>query len=156
MNYGERLVGHVEIDVQQQTGETHITVHDAASGVIAAELRMDTRDFLQSIARFGSSRCHFWVNGSKCVGAVLETKSDLVPFDFTVHKHPKDTDPDGYRTPEVAKALKPFEVDGWQGDVRDMWNGHQRDWNCDRGETFQWVRFHRFVKDGVVVAAVED
>jgi hypothetical protein len=66
-------------------------------------------------------------------------------------EHPKDTDPNGYRTPATVKALAPFEVDGWKGEERDMWNGH----NCIIEPSagvgvvrYQKVRFSRFVRDG--------
>ncbi len=43
----------------------------------------------------------------------------VVPF---VDRYVKDED----RKKVAAKALKPFETEGWKGDESDLFNGHRR------------------------------
>ena len=137
--------GALSINANSETVEIKLT--DGRSGVLALTLKMDAALFLAAIARNGDRQCKFWLNESGRVGSDSEVKTVNIPFDMYggKEKHPIDTDPNGYRTPATAKALAPFEVDGWSAEARDMWNGHGR--VSVIGKPHQAVRFFRFVRD---------
>jgi len=127
-------------------GTVVIEVEDEISGLIAGVVLVEPGGFLSAVARNGSIPCEFWLNQSGAVGPTREVKRVGVRFDMHKLSQPRDTDPNGYRTPATVAALKPFEVDGWSADERDMWNLHNRI-RKDK-KAYQLVTFVRFVRDG--------
>lgn len=65
------------------------------------------------------------------VGTTGQNKTENVPF---ARVYDRDES-------KAKKALKPFEVDGWRGDVSDMFNGHR-----SNKDGTQSVIFRRHVK----------
>lgn len=114
---------------------------DESSRALAVEVEIMPEDF----ANFMSTRpaaCRFRFNDSGVVGMQAENKTELVPFDC-FSKAPK-VGADS-RTKAAIKALAPFEVDGWKGEARDLWNYHNREKGMlDRPH--QKVAFHRYVR----------
>jgi len=135
--------GNLSVHVHDK--EVQIEITEERSGVYAFVVNMPSEDFLNAIARSGNKAVRFWLNEGGIVGKRREVKTEVVPFDMVAsgEKHPKDTDPNGYRTPATVKALESFEVDGWQASERDMWNWHNR--VMLRRKPHQRVSFVRWV-----------
>lgn len=145
MTFRNKYDGELSIAVRGSLVE--IEIFEKISCLYAFTATVDSEKFLAAIARGGNVPIQFWMNETGKVGATRETKTESVPFDYTKHKHP----PDEYRTSEAVAALAPFEVDGWIGEERDLWNGHNRVFPRDgnKGTPRQTVSFVRFLRDGV-------
>lgn len=112
-----------------------------SSRVQFVELDLSPEEFSAAITGMVTTGVEGEVRGLRFVGSRVETKTELVPFDTFKGRHVHDPEVNG--DPEAQKALNPFEVDGWQGSLRDMRNYHRRRQLGDG--VFQEVNFYRHV-----------
>lgn len=109
-----------------------IDVNDELSGTRVLTVRIPLKDFAEALFGLAHVECEFDLNPD-LVGKKCEHKQEMVPIE------------DGLRyadrsSPLAAKALAPFEVDGWKGRVDDLFNPHRRGGNSAR------VTFVRYVE----------
>jgi hypothetical protein len=113
-----RLKGQISI-VRCNTGDrtlVSIEVTDGLSGCRLLDVEMNPQDFGLALLGQGFMPCEFDFHEKCPVGKQHEHKQE----DVFVPEHPyKD------REAAAAKALKPHEVDGWQGSTQDCYNGHR-------------------------------
>lgn len=110
-----------------------IRLEDTLSGCIVVEIEMTHQEFADAITAHYTT-CQFDFNDSGAVGMKLETKTEVVKF--------KGGWDDRKDKREAMKALKPFEVDGWEGRVSDLFNVHN--WVGGKSDLYR-VSFHRHV-----------
>lgn len=127
------LPGSLQIGCPQGDGCDYFTleVTDESSHVQFIEIKVSYADMaLAMTAR--RVDCQFNLRGVKLVGSKAEHKMVVVPFK---DRYVEDKD----RKAVAVKALAPFEVDGWEGDVSDLFNPHR---HTDSG---QFVSFRRHI-----------
>lgn len=114
-----------------------IAVQDKNSGIQFIEIELTPLEFARAI--FGHyTTCQFNLRGLDLVGCAYENKTENVPYTRGVHAKPNRA--------AMQKALEPFEVDGWRGDMDDLENHHR---HVSAG--VQRVTFRRYLRDGVPV-----
>lgn len=96
-----------------------IELEDSLSHCRVVEVRMSIEDFGQAILGLACQKCEFDLNDSGVIGKTHEYKEEVVPVpdDFNSHG--------GNFEKLAAKALAPFEVDGWVGRKEDLKNFHR-------------------------------
>lgn len=105
----------------------HISISEDNSRVEFFDGFISIEDFGNAVTGLGFQPIEFEFRPQR-VGMMAENKYELVPK------------PKSYKNEEEARLLMaPFEVDGWRGEVSDMFNGHN---SC--GDK-QRVRFFRHV-----------
>lgn len=120
-----------------EADEIRVTVRDESSGIEFVEARMSLEQFAQTMFGSRESECSFTLRGVDLVGSIAENKTELVPYDLFKDRSEK----------AQAKALKPFEVDGWVARGTDISNNHYR--TEVGGKPHQAVVFFRHVtKEG--------
>lgn len=92
----------------------HITIDDEISGCRVLDLYMRLDEFAKAVtsSQGKASIRHF---RSAPVGMKAENKTEIVPYK---HAYGKD------HSEDEAKALGPFEVDGWRARRSDLSNHH--------------------------------
>lgn len=109
-----------------------ISLEDGSSRCLIVEIEISLLMFADALFSRGDCTCKATVYRDSPVGAVLETKTVVIPT--------SDRFPYGKPTAkEIAKALSPYEVDGWMARESDLTNGHNSAVGGMR------VNFHRFV-----------
>ena len=109
-----------------------IELTDATSGCRFLEVEIGVAEFAKALTGLSYTDCEFELN-AKNVGKVHEHQVVIVPVDSSYVPH-------GMREKIAARILKPFEVDGWKGQVDDLFNHHRY---TPKG---QRVTFHRYVE----------
>jgi hypothetical protein len=96
----------------------------------------NSENFAYAITQSGHIPCNLTLRNIENVGKRREIKEERVPF--------RPTEKYGSRAERNAKlaALKPFEIDGWKGDIGKLGNWHYGD--STNGYN---VTFTRFVED---------
>lgn len=94
-----------------------IELTDNESRCRVVEILLSLCDFSEAITGRGYVDCKFEYNDSGKIGMVREIKTVAVPY--VEHEYIK-------REEAAAKAIKPFEVDGWKGSTYDYLNHHNR------------------------------
>lgn len=139
--------GKVVVLRDMQSNRVSIRVEDEPSGCCAVEIELTSETFADALfSRY--TPCTFEMNESGVIGAIHEHKTELVPFEMFGHADARtpEAEKNEYRTPAAVKALAPFEVDGWHGQARDLFNGHNR---IGSGKSaLQRVVFRRYLRDG--------
>jgi len=109
-----------------------ISVVDVLSGSEFIEVKVKLDEFARALTGLGRVDCVF-EHKPALVGMTREWKTELVPF--TAYGTRRDDES------AIAQALRPFERDGWEGRVDDLFNGHRRS-----GDGMQRVGFERYVE----------
>lgn len=112
-----------------------IRVQDEASRVQFLLVDLSLEDFARAVTAMHVSGASAEIRGLDLVGLRHEIKHEVVPFDC----YGGDYDA---RAARASAALRAYEVDGWRGDVADLFNGHRT--VRDEG---QLVAFHRHVRE---------
>ena len=115
----------------------HITLDDESTGMRVVEMDISLEKFAKGLMS-SYSDCEFKIFPNyDILGYKQEIKTEEV---FIPESHYKEREEVG------AKALEPFEVDGWVGNKRDTWNHHRwvKGSVSDAGAIHR-VSFHRFV-----------
>lgn len=114
--------------------DVRIELTDEIAACRAVEISIPLADFARCLVGSLYVACEFDFNDSGNVGKVYEHKTEAVPLpDFGSHR----------RKGWAALAIRPFEVDGWIGYVKDAENHHQQ--FQKNGKWFASVTFHRWV-----------
>lgn len=118
-----------------------ITLEDADSGCVLAEIFADKAVFVDALFARGHCACEYDYYANCPVGMKREIKHE----DVFVPRH------EHHERAEVARAaIEPYEVDGWMSNGDDaVWNMHCRvDRPAPQGEKGDWrrVTFIRFVE----------
>jgi hypothetical protein len=113
------LEGRIEI-ARSSNDKVRIRLYDHQAGVRVVEIELTLEQFALAITNM-STPCLFDFNDSGVVGKVQNIKHEtiFVPGSLydTTNGRPKTR-------ATVKKALKPYEVDGWEGDWDLALNGH--------------------------------
>ena len=113
-------------------GWVSITLVDESSGREILEVDLEYDEFGKALTGLSYRPCEFEVSSLDLIGKNLETKEEIITYN-------RDFDRKN-DLPARKKALKPFEVDGWQGSPDDLGN-----WHNSKGNG-QWrVGFRRYV-----------
>jgi len=122
--------------VQCSHGENYISIsiRDESSHCNAVEVEMDFASFAKALTGHGYQPCMMDFNNSGVVGKVHEYKTENVTF-----KNPYFLREGPRLKAMMDKALKSFEVDGWEANRDDLLNSHRH-----KGDFFS-VTFHRYV-----------
>lgn len=118
-------------------GKFSIAITDETSGIEFVELTLTPEQMALALATRYMTGLDAEVRSPDRIGWTHEHKLADVPFDC-YHGSEKN------RAEEAQLALAPFEVDGWGGQVSDLFNDHRR--TKKDGVWFQAVTFHRHVK----------
>ena len=108
-----------------------VRLSDDLSSTLVAVARLSLEDFAKATVGRNEVPCTFEFNDSGLVGKKREHKVETVSFDSVKTFGMSDN--------QKKALLKPFEVDGWQGDFDDLSNHHNFTKNGVR------VRFERWV-----------
>ena len=117
-----------------------IEIVDQGSGISFVNAIMSLEDFARAVTGYGWQPAELEVRGLERVGMILETKTEQVPYDGPYFK-PETLE----LAPQIAEALKPFEVDGWKGDKSDLVNPHKGTRSNVYKRRTQSVNFRRWV-----------
>lgn len=104
-----------------------ITVIDKTSGCQFLTAYITLENFAEALTGQGHTECELEFFERAPIGKVREVKTEIVPRP----KSHKDEE-------EAKRLLLPFEIDGWEGEIRDMFNGHRR---AGDGQKVTFVRF---------------
>lgn len=116
------------------TERVEIAVRDEMSGSEFVTVRISPADFAEALFGLAYVPCEFFHRPER-VGLQYQHKEEFVPFaDNRFYAHGSED-----RQRIAAVAFKPFEVDGWQGRVDDLFNPHRR------GQKGARVVFTRYV-----------
>lgn len=130
---GNVIKGQAKVIMSRFSGTSdgiHLTIEDDKSGCRIIELTFTFEEFAKAVtASYGDAEFEYYPNCP--VGLTSEYKMEIVPFSQT---WPEDRK-------AAAVALKPFEVDGWKGDISDLFNHHRY-----TGDGKQEVGFRRYIK----------
>lgn len=131
MSNRKRFKGTVSISRWTGSGDTGITISlvDDSSGCECAEIHLTVEALGMAITCGSHQDCEFEWRPTN-VGKKAEYKTEIIPFKFSDKNEGN-----------IAAALKPFEVDGWKGNPRDLTNHHN-----SSGENKQSVGFTRYVE----------
>lgn len=115
----------------------HIRVEDETSGCMILDLEMSLAAFAQALTGLSGMKCEGVLYKDAPVGKQRQVKEELV-------SRPKKVTLENQEA-VAAKAFAPFEVDGWQGRVSDLFNHHRRVEINTANEEIYRVVFTRFV-----------
>lgn len=115
--------------VRTSLEEFTIEVIDDSSRTHVAKITVSASDLMLALSGKAEMDCTYEINDTYA-GQVSESKIEDVTFS---HKQK-------YTFQLAKEALKPFEVDGWTGNVGDLNNMHRRT------ATGYSVIFHRFIR----------
>lgn len=107
-----------------------IRVEDAKSGITFLELQVSLEAFTHAITGRASQDCTLELRGLDNLGKRREVKHERVPYTRVYGE---------YEQLAKAKALAPFEVDGWRGYAGDLGNHHKG--NDTTGYSVSFTRF---------------
>lgn len=115
-----------------------ILIEDETSGCVILDLKLSLPDFARAITGLSAIKCQGVLYEDAPVGKQYQAKEELV------------SRPDGHFAAKdeaavAAEVLAPYEVDGWQGRVSDLFNHHRRAEIDTAGEETYRVVFTRFV-----------
>ncbi len=130
-----KLKGKLHISLPScSTGKRaiHIEILDDLSGCQFVEVEVSLEDYVEASIGHRYVECDIDFAEKAPIGKLREYKTELVP------RPPIASDKDQKRI--GPKYLKPFEVDGWQGCLRDLFNPHK--WQGDKVA----VGFERWVE----------
>lgn len=113
-------------------GKIHISIVENNSRVEFFEGLMSLEDFAAAVTGSSYRDVEFEFRPEK-VGMIAENKEEIVD-------RPKGYSRDETAKKKARKLMEPFEVDGWKGNVDDMFNGHR-----NVGNDKCRVRFFRHV-----------
>ena len=116
-----KLKGHISIGVPQCSNGRRfvcIQITDELSGCRVVEIEMELEAWALALAS-SYQDCIFDDIRSPCIGKRRERKT--VPI-----KHPDEMSFD-ISDARLRKAVAPYEVDGWTGDIGCFRNHHKRD-----------------------------
>jgi hypothetical protein len=127
----------VEGEANSRGDYIHIRIEDEKSGVAFLDIDMSMENFAYALTQSSNIPCNLTLHDIENVGKKIETKEELVPFRSGAERY-------GSREERNAKlaALKPFEIDGWKGNISKVGNWHYGD--SERGYL---VTFTRYVED---------
>lgn len=129
MSYeGEATIRFTRIHSNQDLERpVEIEVMDAISGDMIAVLRLSDAEFGRALSQPSEISCEVKVYTEAHLGMKYESKYETIPWK------------PGRGTAESRrKAVEPFEIDGWEAQLKDLENHHN--WG---GRTCQ-VRFTRY------------
>jgi len=132
----KKLKGNIQIGMitgGTTPDEVDIVITDELSSCWVIQIHMTLEAWAKALAN-RNQKCVFELSGSSNIGRKIETKSIAI-------KHPS---PNSLKTSDAtfAKTLKPYEVEGWSGEIRDFTNRL----NYDRVTKKYWIRFTRWVE----------
>lgn len=107
-----------------------IRVEDATSGTPFLALQVSLEAFANAITGRASQDCTLELRGLDNLGKRREVKHERVPYTRVYG---------AYAQLAKAKALAPFEVDGWRGHASDLGNHHKG--SDATGYTVSFTRF---------------
>lgn len=114
---------------QRGSGVT-VSLRDNLSKCEIIDIDISVEEFAQALFGLGDRPCEFEAR-VKNLGKTRETKSERIkPPEIKDYKRSKEI---------AAKALKPYEIDGWYGDEDDLLNHHRC--NPDGTHTVGFVRW---------------
>ena len=113
--------------------QIEITVIDERAACQVIEVHVGLEAFTEALTGC-SADCDFDFNNSGVVGMVYEHKTESVPIPDMLFRE---------EDPRIFEALVPFEVDGWEGNRRDVTNHHRR--SRKGKQEFACVTFTRHV-----------
>lgn len=122
----------------QEGDNITIAVTDAKSGVEFLELQMGLADFATAITGHARMNCVGEFRGEH-VGKKREVKSVKVPVTFGPWRLTEAEE-----LVLATKLFEPYAVDGWEGNVHDLFNQHNRKREGDK--EYAKVSFTRFVE----------
>ncbi len=100
-----------------------VELEDEISGTRFLEVTFSLTAFASAMMGQSSQGCEFVLAGMDRLGMKRENKTELVPFDRSkVSGGDKEGSPGWFA---AQAALAPFEVDGWGGNMSDMFNWHR-------------------------------
>lgn len=108
-----------------------IRLRDELSNTIVAVARLLFEDFAKATVGRSEVPCKFEFNDSGLIGKKREHKVETVRFDSAKVF--------GMSDKQKRKLLKPFEIDGWQGDFDDLLNHYNFTQNGVRVHFQRWV-----------------
>ena len=118
-NQGEpkKLEGMIILTRPQGGGKERVVfqIVDEISSLVAFKIEMSIPDFGEMLSSPRNVPCIIEHFQSGDIGKKREQKTEIIP------RPPLGRD----RPAEVAKILKPYEVDGWFGSVSDATNPHR-------------------------------
>lgn len=120
-------------------GDRHgirIEIVDDASRITVAHVEIGMAEMMAALTNLSNRPCIVEWRGLDRLGWKHENKTEAVPFAATYSANAAAV------AKSKAKALKPFEVDGWVGTPADLGNGHK----ATKDRTGYHVAFHRWVK----------
>lgn len=119
-----------------------VRIDDDSSGIRVLEVKLSLEEFAYALMSHGYIECEYDANyrNAAYFGSEVAVKSEEVPFDMYSSTASKRSEG------AIAKALAPFEVDGWEARRSDMTNGHCR--VKGSAEPLQRVVFTRFMRNG--------
>lgn len=106
--------GHITF-ARVSTDEMWLHLTDTQNHIEVLRLKMSLEDFARIITGQSDRPCTFAMRPDH-LGKDVEQKHEIVPYDGSWMDSNEDK----------RKALAPFEVDGWQGSLSDLGNGHRR------------------------------
>ena len=109
-----------------------IELTDEISFTRFLEVKIGVAEFAKALTGASYTNCDFELRTDN-VGKKHEHKEEIVPVGSVIYV------PYTKRKATGEKLLKPFEVDGWKGNVDDLFNHHR---HTSKG---QRVTFHRYV-----------
>ncbi len=128
------------ITIGRQTGPSGILIHlqieDVLSGCRIADLEMNVEDYGHAISGLAGQPCRMklYPKSWELLGRTRENKTEDVCIPGISG---------GQRTPTeerlVEEAVKPFEVDGWKADTRNVGNHHY--WRRDDVWSVMFFRY---------------
>jgi hypothetical protein len=115
--------------------EIWIYIQDYRASANIVEVKMTTEAFALAVTGLGSVEATAEFNDSGNVGMVAQNKTEMVPIPSSGKTRGGEWE---------AKALAPFEVNGWRARSGDISNHHR--WSRDKnGQEWQSVVFFRHV-----------
>lgn len=122
-----------------------IELDDALNHVRLVEVRVSLEEFVEALMGGGYRKCEFSFHSNPPLGKRLETKTEEVSIPYFDFKRD-----DRARVAAVRAAVSLYEVDGWQGEDRDMSNHHNLI-RLDRDAKVEHYRVHfrRYVEQEV-------
>jgi len=94
-----------------------IELVDREARVRFLEVHLSLADFAEVLLGHSRVKCDVELRGLNLLGKKREHKTEFVPFLSSDYME---------RREDAAKALAPFEVDGWEGRAADYANSHKR------------------------------
>lgn len=115
---GRISIGRVHCGDQPDYMRIELTDED--SQIQCIEIKLSLQQFAEALTGRGHVECTFETRGLDLLGSVAEHKEELVPIPSYDYQRSKSA-----RSSALARALKPYETDGWRARREDAENHHR-------------------------------